>query len=107
MKCRSINDFDYEIAEISTKEMHFFEEIEEAINQPKLKEIYKKGISQPVLFIGGGKEAAVTFGNTEPMKAALPNLRKVIVLQGCGHWLQQERSKEVNEALIEFLNTNF
>jgi pimeloyl-ACP methyl ester carboxylesterase len=74
---------------------------------PRLKETYKKGIKQPVLFIGGGAEAAVKFGNTELMKAALPNLRKIIIVPGCGHWLQQERPGEVNAAIIEFLNREY
>jgi len=71
---------------------------------PLLKEIYQKGIAQPVLFIGGGEEAAVRFGNTEHMEDALPNLRRVMVLEGCGHWLQQERPEEVSKAIIDFLN---
>jgi pimeloyl-ACP methyl ester carboxylesterase len=73
---------------------------------PRLKETYRKGIKQPVLFIGGGAEAAVKFGNTELMKTALPNFRKIIILPGCGHWLQQERPGEVNAAIIEFLAEN-
>lgn len=68
------------------------------------KEVYKKGISQPALFIGGGKEAAVRYGSVEPMKSALPNLREIVILPGCGHWLQQERPQEVNAAIIHFLN---
>lgn len=70
---------------------------------PYLKELYQQGIKQPVLFIGGGVEAPVKFGSLDPMKQALPNLRKTVVLPGCGHWLQQERPEEVNAALIEFL----
>jgi len=27
------------------------------------------------------------------------------MLPGCGHWTQQERPKEVNDAMIAFLNT--
>jgi pimeloyl-ACP methyl ester carboxylesterase len=69
-----------------------------------LKEIYKKGIAQPVLFIGGGEEAAVRFGNIEPMKNALLNFRRALILEGCGHWIQQERPDEVNKAIIEFLD---
>jgi pimeloyl-ACP methyl ester carboxylesterase len=33
----------------------------------------------------------------------VPNLRKTTMLPGCGHWTQQERPKEVNVAMIEFL----
>lgn len=71
---------------------------------PYLKELYRKGINHPVLFIGGGEEAAVKFGSLDPMKASLPNLRKIIILPGCGHWLQQERPDDVNSALLDFLN---
>lgn len=71
---------------------------------PKLKMAYKKGIRQPALFIGGALEAAVTFGSTDPMKQALPNLRAIIILEGCGHWIQQERTQELNAALVRFLN---
>jgi len=27
-------------------------------------------------------------------------------LKGCGHWTQQERAKDVNNALLEFLKQN-
>jgi len=70
---------------------------------PLLKEVYKKGIDQPVLFIGGGEEPAVKYGKLDLMKEALPGFTKAVVLQGSGHWLQQERSHEVNENIIEFL----
>jgi pimeloyl-ACP methyl ester carboxylesterase len=86
-----------------TGALNFYRNTDE--DYPKLKEIYKKGIKQPVLFIGGGEEAAVKFGSTEPMKAALPNLRNIIVLPGSGHWVQQERSREVNRLLIDFLDS--
>ena len=26
-----------------------------------------------------------------------------MILEGCGHWTQQERPQEVNEALLDFL----
>jgi pimeloyl-ACP methyl ester carboxylesterase len=33
----------------------------------------------------------------------IPQLRGTIMLPGCGHWTQQERAAEVNQAIIEFL----
>jgi pimeloyl-ACP methyl ester carboxylesterase len=33
----------------------------------------------------------------------VPQLRRTIILPGCGHWTQQERPAEVNAAMIEFL----
>jgi pimeloyl-ACP methyl ester carboxylesterase len=41
-------------------------------------------VEQPVLFIGGVLDSAVRFGNFEAMRAALPKLRKVVLLPGCG-----------------------
>jgi pimeloyl-ACP methyl ester carboxylesterase len=32
-------------------------------------------------------------------------LQKTLILPGCGHWTQQERPHEVNEAMIEFLKS--
>ena len=39
----------------------------------------------------------------DAMKPFVPNLEKVVVLPGCGHWTQQERPAEVNAELIAFL----
>jgi pimeloyl-ACP methyl ester carboxylesterase len=37
------------------------------------------------------------------MERILPNLRRKIIIEGAGHWVQQERADEVNAALIGFL----
>ena len=39
------------------------------------------------------------------MAQSVPLLRETIMLPGCGHWTQQERPAEVNEAMIAFLQT--
>ena len=85
-----------------TGTLNFYRNVNE--DYPLLKQAYKNKINQPVLFIGGGKEAAVKYGDFDAMKNALPNLRNTIVLEGSGHYLQQERTDEVNEAIIKFLN---
>jgi len=36
----------------------------------------------------------------------LPNLKGRLIIDGAGHWVQQERPDEVNEALIDFLKKN-
>jgi pimeloyl-ACP methyl ester carboxylesterase len=63
-------------------------------------------IDQPALYLGG--ELDLIAGNTPEALAALPStvpgLRRVEVLPGAGHWLQQERPDEVNAALVEFLS---
>ena len=37
------------------------------------------------------------------LRSGLEPHQKVVMLPGAGHWTQQERPKEVNEALIAFL----
>ena len=39
----------------------------------------------------------------ERFPETLPKLHRSIILSGCGHWTQQERPAEVNEALLDFL----
>jgi pimeloyl-ACP methyl ester carboxylesterase len=62
-------------------------------------------VQQPVLFIGGERDSTMRFARLDAMKA-LPNLRKIVRLPGCGHWTQQERPAEVNAELLAFLSDN-
>ena len=48
--------------------------------------------------IAGNTAAAI-----DGMQKALPNLDRVIKLEGAGHWLQQERAQDVNRELLAFL----
>lgn len=64
-------------------------------------------IEQPALFIGGSKDPATTlFGAVaDPiamMRPLVPQLEGHI-LDGCGHWTQQERPAEVNRLLVDWL----
>jgi len=34
----------------------------------------------------------------------LPDLRHFEILEGVGHWIQQERPEQVNSALVRFLD---
>jgi pimeloyl-ACP methyl ester carboxylesterase len=36
----------------------------------------------------------------------LPNLKGRLILEGAGHWVQQERPEEVNAALIDVQKKN-
>ncbi len=42
-------------------------------------------------------------GATEEMAAALPDFRGTTVVEGAGHWVQQERPEETSQALLAFL----
>ena len=60
-------------------------------------------VRQPALFIAGEKDGVLRFTSMEPMKQLVPDMRKLVLLPGCGHWTQQERPAEVNAELIAFL----
>ena len=66
-------------------------------------------IHQPALFIAGAKDPflASPTGKAplEEMKVTVPNLTRQLLIEGAGHWVQQERPQEVNAALIEFLRS--
>jgi pimeloyl-ACP methyl ester carboxylesterase len=62
-------------------------------------------IALPSLFIGGERDGPTVWGGGAIARFAdtLPGLRGCHVLEGCGHWVQQERAARVNELLLEFL----
>lgn len=60
-------------------------------------------VGQPAMFIAGEKDGVMRFTSVEPMKQLVPDMRKLVMLPGCGHWTQQERPAEVNAELIAFL----
>ncbi len=39
------------------------------------------------------------------LETNVPNVKKKVVVEGAGHWIQQERPDEVNRLLIEFLKS--
>ena len=61
----------------------------------------------PALYVAGDRDLVVAFRGMDQLipnlKMFVPNLRKTVMLPGCGHWTQQERPNEVNAAMVEFL----
>lgn len=64
-------------------------------------------VEQPALFIGGSKDPATNgFGAIpDPLAIMRPHVPLVEghILEGCGHWTQQERPAEVNALLLDWL----
>ncbi|MAI91809.1 alpha/beta hydrolase [Ponticaulis sp.] len=64
-------------------------------------------IYQPALFIGGEKDLVLKMlpgvDVVERMRGYVPNLQVGEILEGVGHWTQQERPEEVNAILIPWL----
>ena len=61
----------------------------------------------PTAFITGSLDPVNSMmpGAAEAMAEALPDFRGATVVDGAGHWVQQERPAETNAALLEFLAT--
>lgn len=64
-------------------------------------------ITQPALFVGGTRDASTTWmaDAIDAHATTLPALSASHLLDGCGHWVQQERPDEVNRLLTDWLAT--
>ncbi|HUC57199.1 MAG TPA: alpha/beta hydrolase [Streptosporangiaceae bacterium] len=63
-------------------------------------------VSVPALYVAGDRDLAVSFtGGANGLESTVPLLRETIMLEGCGHWTQQERPGEVSDAMISFLRS--
>jgi len=64
-------------------------------------------IRQPALFIAGARDPVITgligAKRVGELEKVLPNLTRKLIIDGAGHWIQQERPDEVNAALLAFL----
>ncbi|GGU23490.1 alpha/beta fold hydrolase [Streptomyces coeruleorubidus] len=62
-------------------------------------------VTQPSLFIGGALDASTTWlaDAIKAYPATLPGLTASHILDGCGHFLQQERPAETNRLLTDWL----
>ncbi|WNF25432.1 alpha/beta hydrolase [Streptomyces sp. C11-1] len=63
-------------------------------------------VAQPSLFIGGTLDASTTWMSDaiDAYPRTLPGLSAAHLLEGCGHWIQQERPAEVNTLLTDWLH---
>lgn len=66
-------------------------------------------VTVPALYVAGDRDMVVAFQGMDKLLPALrqhiPQLRDIIMLPECGHWTQQERPAEVNDAMIGFLKS--
>ncbi|MET8473428.1 alpha/beta hydrolase [Streptomyces sp. NPDC006422] len=60
-------------------------------------------IDRPALFVTGSADPVGRFMPADRLEEVLTDLRGRVVLDGAGHWIQQERAGAVNAALLEFL----
>ena len=74
-----------------------------------LPELSERKVTQPALFIVGSRDPVMSFipgiRLSDLMDPWYAQLRGKVVVEGAGHWVQQERPAEVNTALLDFLRT--
>jgi len=67
-------------------------------------------IRQPALFIAGREDGVIkgVMGKAAlaEMPVTVPGLARQLLIDGAGHWIQQERPAEVTAALLEFLQSH-
>jgi pimeloyl-ACP methyl ester carboxylesterase len=71
-------------------------------NWERSAQLAERRVEVPALFITGSRDPVQRFMPVEVMEGSVSNLR-VVELDGAGHWVQQERPYEVNNAVMEFL----
>ena len=60
-------------------------------------------IDTPTMFLAGERDPVLSFLPVGPMQAQVSDLRDLVLVPGAGHWVQQERPVETNDALLHFL----
>ena len=64
-------------------------------------------IQQPAIFIAGALDSSITWlaDAVDHQSTWLPGLTSTHILEGCGHWVQQERPDQVNDLILDWLRT--
>jgi pimeloyl-ACP methyl ester carboxylesterase len=64
-------------------------------------------VAAPALYVVGDRDDVYQVPGVaefvKDLRRSVPRLTQMVVLEGCGHWTQQERPPEVSSALLEFL----
>lgn len=63
----------------------------------------ERRIEQPALFLTGSRDPVARFMPAEAMAGHVTDLRRQVVVEGAGHWVQQQNPDEVSAALLAFL----
>jgi pimeloyl-ACP methyl ester carboxylesterase len=62
-------------------------------------------IAVPALFIAGADDPVLGFTRRDRVSEVVTGPYREVLIDGAGHWLQQERPDEVNEVLLDFLSS--
>jgi len=74
------------------------------ITDPAAGNLAASTITVPLLFLAGSADPVLGFTPRDRATEIATGGYREVLLDGAGHWLQQERPDEVNAALLEFLD---
>jgi len=62
-------------------------------------------VEQPAMFVAGDRDGVIVISKAalDAMPQHVPNLAVNTLIEGAGHWTQQEAPKAVNRYMLEFL----
>ncbi|WP_156764095.1 alpha/beta fold hydrolase [Mycobacterium sp. 852002-50816_SCH5313054-b] len=102
----SQDDLDHYIAEFSrtgfTGGLNWYRNFDR--NWETTAELDGAKIAVPCLFMAGTADPVLGFTSTDRSSEAISGPYRQVLIEGAGHWLQQERPQEVNATLLEFLD---
>jgi pimeloyl-ACP methyl ester carboxylesterase len=61
-------------------------------------------IEMPALFVAGADDPVLGFTRRDRAAEVVTGPYREVMIEGAGHWLQQEHPDQVNEVLLDFLN---
>jgi pimeloyl-ACP methyl ester carboxylesterase len=75
-------------------------------NREMLGFLAEAKITQPSLFVAGAEDQVVEMyrRDFDQLEQTMPGLTVKTLISGAGHWVQQEKSKEVSQRLLQFLS---
>jgi pimeloyl-ACP methyl ester carboxylesterase len=72
-------------------------------NWRRTERLQDRRVEMPSLFIAGAQDPVLGFTPATGIEKWLVDLRRNVLIEGAGHWIQQERPAAVNEELLGFL----
>jgi pimeloyl-ACP methyl ester carboxylesterase len=102
----SQHEFDYYVAEFTrngfTTPLNWYRCFDR--NWELTEKTPAKTIDAPSLFIGGTADPTLAYTPRHRAHEVVSGDYREVMIDGAGHWIQQERPGEVNEVLLEFLS---
>jgi pimeloyl-ACP methyl ester carboxylesterase len=73
-------------------------------NWELIEAVGREKVTQPALFVAGAGDAVIRMWPPEHMDGWVTDLRGSHLIDGAGHWIQQEKPAEVNALLLDYLD---